>query len=213
MRLSELDSEEVFRRMVFNILANNTDDHNKNFSFLMNEQGRWSLSPAYDMTYIFNTGGFLPETRHCLMIRGKYDDITYDDVMELAAKNGIRKAESIIREVGNAIMEFRALAEQNGVKEQWISAVENTLKKNLEFWGLAQAKAASTYLDANGRKIENARLEQQYKGNYHLLATIDGKERKYVIRKKTAEHIEISRMGTANLPDGYLKELVFKYLL
>ena len=212
MRLSELDSEEVFRRMVFNILANNTDDHNKNFSFLMDEQGRWSLSPAYDMTYIFNTGGFLPETRHCLMIRGKYDDITYDDVMELAAENGIRKAESIIREVGNAIMEFRALAEQNGVKEQWISAIENTLNGNLESWGLINAKSVKCYLD-DGRQIENARLEQQYKGNYHLLATIDGKERKYVIRKKTAEHIEISRMGTTNLPDGYLKELVFKYLL
>ena len=213
MRLSELDSEEVFRRMVFNILANNTDDHNKNFSFLMDEQGRWSLSPAYDMTYIFNTGGFLPETRHCLMIRGKYDDITYEDVMELAAENGIRKAESIIREVGNAIMEFCALAEQNGVREQWISAIENTLNGNLESWGLINAKSVKCYLDADGRQIENARLEQQYKGNYHLLATIDGKERKYVICKKTAEHDEISRMGTANLPDGYFKELVFKYLL
>lgn len=213
MRLSELDSEEVFRRMIFNILANNTDDHNKNFSFLMDAQGRWCLSPAYDLTYIFNTGGFLPETRHCLMIRGKYDEITLEDAMELAAENGIRKAESIISEVGTAIMEFRALAEKNGVKEQWISAVENTLKKNLELWGLAHAKAASTYLDANGRKIENVRLEQQYKGNFHILATIDGRERKFVIRKKTAEHEEISCVGTVNLPDGFLKDLVSKYLL
>ncbi len=213
MRLSELDSEEVFRRMVFNVLANNTDDHNKNFSFLMDEQGRWRFSPAYDMTYIFNTGAFLPETRHCLMIRGKYDGITLKDVMELAAENGIRKAESIIREVGNAVMEFRTLAEQNGVKEHWISSVENTINGNLEFWGLANAKAANSYLDADGRKIENARLEQQYKGNFHLLATIDGRERKFVIRKKTAEHEEISCVGTVNLPDGFLKDLVSKYLL
>lgn len=212
MRLSERDSEEVFRRMVFNILANNTDDHNKNFSFLMDEQGRWRLSPAYDMTYIFNTGGFLPETRHCLMIRGKYDGITLEDVLELAAENGIRRAESIVGEVGKAILEFRALAERNGVKEQWISAVETTLNGNLEFWGFTNAKASSSYLDGEGRKIENARLEQQYKGNYHLLATIDGKERKYVIRKKTAEHDEISLKGVANLPDEYLKELVSKFL-
>ena len=133
--------------------------------------------------------------------------------MELAAENGIRKAESIIREVGNAIMEFCALAEQNGVREQWISAIENTLNVNLESWGLINAKSVKCYLDADGRQIENARLEQQYKGNYHLLATIDGKERKYVIRKKTVEHDEISRMVTANLPDGYIKELVSKYLL
>ena len=212
MRLSELDSEEVFRRMVFNILANNTDDHNKNFSFLMDEQGRWSLSPAYDMTYIFNTGGFLPETRHCLMIRGKYEGIILEDVMALAAENGIRKAENIIREVGNAVKGFRVLAEQNGVKEQWISAVENTLNGNLESWGLANAKATNSYLDTDGRKIENACLEQQYKGNYHLLGTIDGKERKYVIRKKTAEHDEISRTGISNLPDGYIIKLVSKFL-
>ena len=212
MRLSERDSEEVFRRMVFNGLANNTDDHNKNFSFLMDEQGHWSLSPAYDMTYIFNTGGFLPETRHCLMIRGKYDGITLEDVMELAAENGIRRAESIVGEVGKAIFEFRALAEQNGVKEQWISAVENTLNGNLESWGLTNAKASSSYVDTEGRRVESARLEQQYKGNYHLLATIDGKERKYVIRKKTAEHDEISRMGITNLPERYLRELVLKFL-
>ena len=213
MRLSELDSEEVFRRLVFNILANNTDDHNKNFSFLMDEQGRWRLSPAYDLTYIFNTGGFLPETRHCLMIRGKFEGITKDEVMELAAENGIRKAETIVNEVGKAVLEFRALAERNGVKEQWISAVENTLSENLAFWGLVSAKAENSYVDTDGRRIENARVEQQYKGNYHLLAIIDGKERKYVIRKKTVEHEEISRMGAANLPDEYLRELVSKFLL
>ena len=213
MRLSERDSEEVFRRMVFNILANNTDDHNKNFSFLMDEQGRWSLSPAYDLTYIFNTGGFLPETRHCLMIRGKYEDITIEDVKALAAENGIRKAESIIDEVGKAVLEFRALAEQNGVKEQWISSVENTLNGNLASWGLSNSKPESICFEVNGHRIENARIEQQFKGNYHLLATIDGKERKYVIRNKTADHDEISRKGTANLSDEYLRELVAKFLL
>lgn len=212
MRLSELDSEEIFRRLVFNVLANNTDDHNKNFSFLMDEQGRWRLSPAYDLTYIFNTGGFLPETRHCLMVRGKYDGITLEDVMALAAENGIRKAESIISEVGKAVMEFRAIAEKNGVKEQWISTVENTLNKNLEYWDIAQPMVGISYVDADGRKVENARIEQQYKGNYHLIATIDGKERKFVIHKKTAEHEEISRIGIANLPGEYLKELVSKYL-
>ena len=212
MRLSELDSEEIFRRMAFNILANNTDDHNKNFSFLMDEHGRWSLSPAYDLTYIFNTGGFLPETRHFLMIRGKYEGITLEDVMALAAENGIRKAESIISEVGKAVLEFRTFAGRNGVKEQWISAVENTLNGNLESWGLANAKATYSYLDTDGRKIENARLEQQYKGNYHLLAIIDGKERKYVIRKKTPEHDNISSMGIDNLPEDYLKQLISRFL-
>ena len=212
MRLSELDSEEVFRRMVFNILANNTDDHNKNFSFLMDEQGHWCLSPAYDLTYIFNAGGFLPETRHCLMIRGKYDNITLDDILRLASENGIRKAENIIHEIAQAILEFRPLAFKYGAHERWIATIENTLKTNLEAWGLVKPTIAEGFIDNQGRKIEDARIEQQFKGNYHLLATIDGKERKYVIRKKTAEHEEISRIGISNLSTDYLKELVLKFM-
>lgn len=212
MRLSELDCEEVFRRMVFNLLANNTDDHNKNFSFLMDEQGHWRLSPAYDMTYIFNSGGFLPETQHCLMIGGKYTGVTLEDVRGLAAENGIRRAESIIREVAKAVADFRSMAERYDVRKQWISAVENTLGHNLEAWGLGKANVVASYIDSTGRKIDNARVEMQFKGNYHLLAMIDGKECKAVIRKKTIEYDEISRIGISNLSDEYLKELVSKLM-
>lgn len=212
MQLSERDSEEVFRRMVFNVLANNTDDHNKNFSFLMDEHGRWSLSPAYDMTYIFNSGGYLPETRHCLMIRGKYSDITLDDVMQLAAENGIRKAESIIHEVAGAIEEFRMFALRYGAKERWIAAIENTLKANLEAWSLTNRTIIEKYTDNRGRNIENVRIEQQFKGNYHLLATIDGKACKYVIRRQTKEHEEISSRGVMNLSIEYIKEIVSRFL-
>ena len=212
MRLSERDSEEIFRRLVFNVLANNTDDHNKNFSFLMDESGRWSLAPAYDMTYIFSVGGYLPETHHCLLVKGKYTDITLHDVLELAADNGIRKADTIIADVVEALRSFRTLAEKNGVQERWISAVETTLQHNLEMWGFCPPRTFEPYTDANGRHVEHLRIEQQYKGNYHLLATIDGTERKAVIRTKTVEHDEISRHGVPNLADEYLKRLVDKFL-
>lgn len=212
MRLSERDSEEIFRRLVFNVLANNTDDHNKNFSFLMDESGRWSLAPAYDMTYIFSVGGYLPETHHCLLVKGKYTDITLHDVLELAADNGIRKADTIIADVVESLRSFRTLAEKNGVQERWISAVETTLQHNLEMWGFCPPRTFEPYTDANGRHVENLRIEQQYKGNYHLLATIDGTERKAIIRTKTVEHDEISRHGVPNLADEYLKRLVDKFL-
>lgn len=212
MRLSERDCEEVFRRMVFNILANNTDDHNKNFSFLMDEKGRWSLSPAYDLTYIFNMGGFQPEIQHCMMVRGKYAGIMLDDVMALATDNGIRRAEGIIREVANAILQFRTFAGQYGVQERWMAAIEATLRHHLEAWGLVSTKPFESYTE-DGHLIEDIKIEQQYKGNYHLLALIDGKERKYVIRKKTAEHDEISRIGINNLSTEYLRKLVAKLIL
>jgi serine/threonine-protein kinase HipA len=126
LRLSEKDAEEVFRRMVFNVLSNNTDDHNKNFSFIMDQEGHWRLAPAYDVTYIFNTGGYLPEEDRCLMIRGKLVDITKDDILAFASDNGIRRPMSIVNEVADAISSFRALAEKNGVKEEWTGRVEAT---------------------------------------------------------------------------------------
>ena len=213
MRLSERDSEEVFRRMVFNILANNTDDHNKNFSFLMDEHGRWSLSPAYDMTYIFNTGGFLPETSHCLMIRGKYKDITLEDVKSLAFENGIRRADTIIDEVATAVASFRTIATSYGVQERWIGAIENTICENLEVWGLLKQETVYSYIDKGGRCIENIRIEQQYKGNYLLLATVEGRNRKYIIRKGTPEHETLSKMGLTNVTPETMRELVDHFFI
>ena len=81
LHLPEADCQEVFRRMVFNVLSNNTDDHNKNFSFIMNEDGSWRLSPAYDITYIIDRGGYLPNEEHCLFIRAKLCRITREDVI------------------------------------------------------------------------------------------------------------------------------------
>lgn len=201
MRLPEYESEEIFRRMVFNILANNTDDHVKNFSFMMDEHGRWSLSPAYDLTYIFDSGGYLPERRHCLMIHGKYTDLTLDDVMALAAENGIRKAKDIIREVANAVGNFRIFASKYGAQERWISAIERTLNENLESWGLKETSPT------------NFHIEQQFKGNYLLTETIDGKTRRYIIRKGTPEHDEITRIGLANNTDQRIIRLVEEVFL
>ncbi len=81
--------------MVFNILANNTDDHNKNFSFIMSEEGTWSLSLAYDMAYMFDSGGFLPNEDHCMYIRTKLRKFTRDDVIRFAKDNEIHRPDVI----------------------------------------------------------------------------------------------------------------------
>ena len=136
LHLPETDCQEVFRRMVFNILANNTDDHNKNFTFVMDRKGTWRLSPAYDMTYISDTGGFLPNREHCLMIGGKIQDISREDVLSFAAECGIRMPDNIIRKVASAVQHFRELAEKNGVRVEWIGRVEATIADHLKSWGL-----------------------------------------------------------------------------
>lgn len=213
MRLPEHESEEVFRRMVFNIMANNTDDHIKNFAFLMDEHGRWSLSPAYDLNYVFNTGGYQPEIHHCLMIHGKLTDIGLDDVKAVAAENGIRQAENIIHEVATAVGAFRSIASQYGVQERWISAIEQTINNNLESWGLKESHAKDFFFESAGHKVENIRLEQQFKGNFCLRATIDGRELKYIIRKGTPDHDMLTHTSLANLSESMLKELVGRFLL
>ena len=213
LHLPEVDCQEVFRRMVFNILANNTDDHHKNFTFIMNRQGLWRLSPAYDMTYIFDTGGYLPNREHCLMIGGKLRDITHEDVIAFAGDAGIRAPESIIRKVATAVAPFRQLAEKNGVKDEWIGRIESCLSEHLDLWGFETPKSNFTFDSISGHHIDNARIEQQFKGNYLLQATIDGKPLRYIIRKGTPEHDALTKTGLANLTEEMMKELTERYLL
>ena len=211
--LPETDCQEVFRRMVFNILANNTDDHNKNFSFIMQKDGSWRLSPAYDITYIIDNGGYLPNTDHCLYIRAKLRDVTRDDVMQFARDNGIRRPDSIIREVAESLKQFRAVAVKYGVSEQWISRVEATIVDHLKAWGEWKEEAPFAAVTVNGHTVSDIQIEQQYKGNYCLQAIVDGTNRKYIIRKGTPEHETITRTGLANLTDEMRLELVARFFL
>ena len=207
LHLPEVDCQEVFRRMVFNILANNTDDHHKNFTFIMNRQGTWRLSPAYDMTYIFDTGGYLPNKEHCLMIGGKLRDITHEDIIAFAGDTGIRAPESIIRKVAAAVASFRQLAEKNIVKSEWIGRIESCLSEHLDLWGFEPPKSNFTFDSLSGHHIANAHIEQQFKGNYLLQATIDSRPLKYIIRKGTPEHDAITKTGLSNLTEEMMKEL------
>ena len=214
LHLPETDCYEVFRRMVFNVLANNTDDHNKNFSFVMSEDGTWRLSPAYDVTYIFDNGGFLPNEDHCMYIRAKLRNITRDDVIQFAKDNGIRRPDAIIRDIVNAIKQFRVVATKYGVAEQWIGRVENTMVDHLKSWGELEEMAPEICeFVINGHIIKNIRMEQAYKENYHLLIEIDGHERKFIIGKNREEFSLIESMGIANLSSERLKDMVEKYFI
>lgn len=212
LHLPEMDCQEVFRRLVFNVLANNTDDHNKNFTFLMDKRGAWRLSPAYDMTYIFDTGGYLPNEEHCLMIGGKLQDITHEDIISFAAECGIRQPESVICKVAVAVSSFRELAVKNGVREEWIGRVENCLNAHLSAWGYSQ-KALSFSFNIDGHEVSNAHIETVHKGNYHLLACIDGRELKYIIRHGKEEYNTITHKGLSNLTEEEMKALIKKFIL
>ena len=212
LHLPEVDCQELYRRMVFNILANNTDDHHKNFTFIMDRQGIWRLSPAYDMTYIFDTGGYLPNKEHCLMIGGKLQGITRDDAILFARENGIRRPDAIIRDVVVSLKQFRTIATKCGVSEQWTGRVEATIIDHLKAWGEWE-ESENPEFTINGHSVTNIRMEQAYKGNYHLLADIDGKERKFVIGKNKEEFELIENSGIANLPADQLRAMAEKFFI
>jgi serine/threonine-protein kinase HipA len=158
LHLPETDCQEVFRRMVFNILANNTDDHNKNFSFIMTPDGIWRLAPAYDITYVLDRGGFLPNENHCLYIRAKLRGISHDDAVQFARDNGIRRPDSIIRSIAASLMTFRTVATKYNVSEQWIGRVETTITEHLKEWGLIENRPSSER-NINGHTVTDIRIE------------------------------------------------------
>ncbi len=108
--------EEQFRRMAFNIVARNQDDHVKNIAFLMDKSGVWSLSPAFDMTYSFNPAGSWTAS-HQMTLNGKRDDFIMDDFKACAKTASMKRgrAEAIVREVQEVVSRWKAYAEQAGV--------------------------------------------------------------------------------------------------
>lgn len=126
LRLPYSDAQEMFRRIVFNVVVRNQDDHTKNISFLMNEGGQWSLSPAYDMGYAYNPQGGWTAT-HQMSINGKYDDITRGDLLALAKLNNIKDAKSIIDEVCEAASRWQRIAIDCGVPKAIVDAISPNL--------------------------------------------------------------------------------------
>ena len=81
------DIEQIYRRMVFNVVARNHDDHTKNHSFRMDKNGKWSLAPAYDLCYSFDPSGKWTK-QHQLSLNGKRDNFTMSDLLQIAKKSG-----------------------------------------------------------------------------------------------------------------------------
>jgi len=134
MRRLELpysDIEKLFRRMVFNVLAWNHDDHVKNISFLMNKRGRWSLSPAYDMTYSFNPDGMWTSS-HQMTVNGKQRDINLKDLLLSAGDMGIRenRAKTIVSEVITAVKGWEEYARSAGLSEMIFEGIGASLRKS-----------------------------------------------------------------------------------
>ena len=120
LNLPMAEVEQQFRRMAFNVIARNQDDHVKNIAFLMDKTGRWSLAPAFDVTYSYNPSGRWTD-RHQMTMNGKRDGFTLSD-FRTCAKSALMKrgrAETIVDEVCAAVKNWPDAAEQAGVTQDW----------------------------------------------------------------------------------------------
>ena len=126
LRLTYPEAEEFYRRMVFNVVARNQDDHTKNISFLMDKHGVWHLSPAYDMSWAYNPAGGWT-SMHQMSINNKWDHITREDLLRVAYEMNIKRAPAIIDQVVDAVSQWPQLAkEQTDIPQNIIDTIEKT---------------------------------------------------------------------------------------
>ena len=116
--MGQEEVEQLFRRMVFNIISRNQDDHVKNISFLMDRKGKWQLSPAYDVTYAYEPTNYWL-SKHQMSINGKVDSFEKKDFFESGKKMNISKdrIQKIVEDVKRTVLNWNLYAEKAGVKE------------------------------------------------------------------------------------------------
>lgn len=126
LNLNYTDFEQLYRRMVFNVIARNHDDHTKNFSFLMDKTGKWSFAPAYDLCYSYNPTGKWT-SHHQLSLNSKTADFTQADLLAVANNIGIRNAQEIIDQVKEVVSNWTETAKECGVREEHNKYISETL--------------------------------------------------------------------------------------
>ena len=130
LKLNYQDAEQMFRRMVFNVIARNCDDHTKNFSFRLKKEGSWELSPAYDVCHAYQ-----PNHRwvseHALSINNKRTDITKQDLLDFDSSVKTAKAKSIIQQINSTVAQWKKFADEVKVSPELRDEIEGTLL-NLE---------------------------------------------------------------------------------
>ena len=125
LNLPNHDFEQQYRRMVFNVIARNLDDHTKNIAFLMDEKGVWRLGPAHDVTYMYDPFGHWTSA-HQMTINGKRIDHTRADLINIGLQIGLSNCEEIVSEIVQAVSEWYNYASMAGVPERRVKSISST---------------------------------------------------------------------------------------
>ena len=124
LRLPYEDMEQLYRRMVFNVVARNQDDHTKNIAYLMDEDGKWRLSPAFDVIYSYNPRGAWT-SKHQMTINGKRDAFLKDDLLHVGEEMGIRGGKQILDQIVEVVSNWELFAKDAEVEESQVKSLAN----------------------------------------------------------------------------------------
>lgn len=212
------EQSELYRRMVFNVMGSNVDDHIKNFSFLMEKGGTWHITPAYDMTFTTNLDGVAYENVHSMSIVGKNDEITENDLLQFAKLNGIKNAKKIIDEVSLAISHFYNHASDNHIDDYWKDRIEQYLSQLVpptigETMTHYLPTIVESYETEEGFLISGINIMENTRHEFRIEATINGKRHKYMIGRKSDLAAEIIAKGRNKMPVENKKKLAERLLL
>lgn len=200
LALSEQEINQMFRRLVFNVLSNNTDDHNKNISFILEEGKKWKLAPAYDLTFIFNRHGNGPDTYRCMSIYGKTEDISCEDLLYFAKENNIRNGGAIIEEIARVLSKFPLYAERYGIPFRWGDIIHRSITNNLRNFGfITDLDRLTEFTGSSGRVFSLINVSTNSKGYYEVSATVNGKKRRRFIKPDTVAYSRLLKFETGEL--------------
>lgn len=207
---NERELDLLFRQTAFNFLMNNTDDHIKNFSFLLGADNQWHPSPAYDLTFIISENGIEPERLHSMSLNGKFTGIEERDLLEFAEKNGIKNARGIIETIRKASLNFENYAQEYRMAPD----IKELIAKTLDDLGrprTAEVKKKTSVI--NGKKVTDIRFEKTTKGNIHVYATIDKSERRIVVTPKKPLHQYILQNGFNSMEMDKKEKIIKEHML
>ena len=126
LKLTYQDMEQMFKRMVFNVIARNCDDHTKNFAFRLKKGGKWELAPAYDVCHAYRPGSEWV-SQHAISINNKRNDFTKEDLIVIGESINCKKATSIIEEINNTVSQWTGFANDVDVAQTLRDSIDKTL--------------------------------------------------------------------------------------
>jgi serine/threonine-protein kinase HipA len=133
MRLPYPDMEQIYRRAVFNYLAGVCDDHDKNFSFILTPDGKWRLSPAYDVTFTVNLMNRFIGDRHVLSLNGQNRQVGRSDILRFAEQGDIRHAASILEEIKDVVSDFRTVVSDMGIEDSVRDVIDKHIQRQVQY--------------------------------------------------------------------------------